>query len=131
MLMSFGAAGAGYEELQNAAQTAAWAGQEVLRREPAAASGNSGYFGVSLQQAGDAAQAAARAWASDVQALGMDRVFSDLNEQATVQNNQVTVTATGTFHVPWLDAASRALFGGAYAVTFQVPMRVVVTGASA
>ncbi|SFV09390.1 hypothetical protein [Alicyclobacillus macrosporangiidus] len=130
MLMTFGAAHAGYRQLRAAAEAAAWSGQTAIHHEVAATTGNQGYFNVTTRQKSDPVAAAQAQWEQTVQQLHLSSMFSGLNETTTVQNNQVTVTAIGVFHVPWLDTASQALFGGQYAVTFQVPMRVVVTGAS-
>ncbi|WP_029423527.1 hypothetical protein [Alicyclobacillus macrosporangiidus] len=130
MLMTFGSAHAGYRHLRAAAEAAAWSGQTVIHREAISTTGNQGYFLAAPQQTSDPVAAAQAQWQKSVQQLHLSSMFSNLNETTTVQNNQVTVTASGMFHVPWLDTASRALFGGQYAVTFQVPMRVSVTGSS-
>ncbi|WP_029422087.1 hypothetical protein [Alicyclobacillus macrosporangiidus] len=130
MLMTFGATHTAYRQLRSAAEAAAWSGQTAIHHEPAATTGNQGYFLVTPKQTSDPVAAAQAQWQQSVQQLHLSSMFSDLNETTTVQNNQVTVTASGVFHVPWLDTASRALFGGQYAVTFQVPMRVSVTGSS-
>jgi archaellum component FlaF (FlaF/FlaG flagellin family) len=130
ILMTFGATHAAYQQLRAAAEAAAWSGQSVIRHEPSATSGHQGYFAVSLQQTSDPVQAAQAQWQKSVQQLHLTSMFSNLNFSATVQGNQVTVTATGTFHVPWLDTASRVLFAGQYPVTFEVPMKVTVVGAS-
>lgn len=130
MLMTFGAAIVGYRALRVAAEAAAWSGQTALHQEVTSATGNQGYFLTSLKQTSDPVQAANTQWQTSASEMHLSTMFSNLQESASVSNNQVTVTASGVFHVPWLDTASRVLFRGQWAVTFQVPMQVTVVGAS-
>jgi len=130
MLMTFGAAAVGYRELRAAAEAAAWSGQTALHQNVTATTGNQGYFLTALQSSSDPVQAANTQWQTSANEMHLSAMFSNLQESASVTNSQVTVTASGVFHVPWLDTASRVLFGGQWAVTFQVPMRVTVVGAS-
>ncbi|AEJ44303.1 hypothetical protein [Alicyclobacillus acidocaldarius] len=131
VMMTFGATVAGYFELRAAAEAAAWSAQSQIQQEVVNSSGVQGYFTTTLQTVGDPVQAAQQQFEASAQSEHLSNLFDNLQENAIVNNEEVTVTVSGTFHVPWIQEATQAIFGGAFTTDFQVPMTVSVTGGSA
>lgn len=127
--MAFSSAHTAYNALSSAAQEAAWSGQAQIKITSVNNGGNQGYFDAGLVN-GEVSAAVQQTWQANIQSMALTHVFSNLKAADVIQNNQVLVTASGDFPVPFLTQALGMVFNGKYAQAFTIPMQVTAQGAS-